>query len=254
MIKFKEKSFSNYIASGAGKGAVLGAGVGSFLLGANPYAIPNELPIGKGPKFIQKAAKGYNSFKPKEINVLAYDKKDNLVGKSFTPSESSGFQKLLAVGTTTLIGAALGAIIGAVREIDKKISHHNANNDRLMHDILKELKSLGYREGTQFTRDRNQANLLKTKVCVVITRDAAQFNMLVNTNSINDRKLESLTNKILRGLPSSVQVRKNNLASNKYNEINLSTISKTSSNINEAVALISQFIDGGYPVYIVEVG
>ena len=52
----------------------------------------------------------------------------------------------------------------------------------------------------------------------------------------------------------TVQVKKNNLASNKYNEINLSTISKTSSNINEAVALISQFIDGGYPVYIVEVG
>lgn len=224
MIKFKQKDFSNYIVSDAVKGATIGAAVGSVIGGG---AAPEKLPV---VKFLPGA---------KEYNNLRHGKKD---------TEGKIKQQLAIMGTSVILGAALGALLGTVKEIDKHVSQGNAD-DRLMGSVIKELEKKGYKEGKEFTRDPKQASTFK--VCIVLTRDGANLRLLVNV--IKDPKLKQTTDKVVRGLTGKPQVR-NNTASNKYNEISISTISNTPSNIKTVTELASGFIKAGYPTYIVEVG
>lgn len=224
MIKFKQKDFSNYIVSDAVKGATIGAAVGSVIGGG---AAPEKLPV---VKFLPGA---------KEYNNLRHGKKD---------TEGKIKQQLAIMGTSVILGAALGALLGTVKEIDKHVSQGNAD-DRLMGSVIKELEKKGYNEGKEFTRDPKQASTFK--VCIVLTRDGANLRLLVNV--IKDPKLKQTTDKVIRSLTGKPQVR-NNTASNKYNEISISTISNTPSNIKTVTELASGFIKAGYPTYIVEVG
>jgi hypothetical protein len=224
MIKFKQKDFSNYIVSDAVKGATIGAAVGSVIGGG---AAPEKLPV---VKFLPGA---------KEYNNLRHGKKD---------TEGKIKQQLAIMGTSVILGAALGALLGTVKEIDKHVSQGNAD-DRLMGSVIKELEKKGYKEGKEFTRDPKQASTFK--VCIVLTRDGANLRLLVNV--IKDPKLKQTTDKVIRSLTGKPQVR-NNTASNKYNEISISTISNTPSNIKTVTELASGFIKAGYPTYIVEVG
>lgn len=223
MIKFKQKDFSNYIVSDAVKGATIGAAVGSVIGGG---AAPEKLPV----KFLPGA---------KEYNNLRHGKKD---------TEGKIKQQLAIMGTSVILGAALGALLGTVKEIDKHVSQGNAD-DRLMGSVIKELEKKGYKEGQDFTRDPKQATTFK--VCIVLTRDGANLRLLVNV--VKDPKLKQTTDKVIRSLTGKPQVR-NNTASNKYNEISISTISNTPSNIKTVTELASGFIKAGYPTYIVEVG
>ena len=224
MIKFKQKDFSNYIVSDAVKGATIGAAVGSVIGGG---AAPEKLPV---VKFLPGA---------KEYNNLRHGKKD---------TEGKIKQQLAIMGTSVILGAALGALLGTVKEIDKHVSQGNADN-RLMGSVIKELEKKGYKEGQDFTRDPKQATTFK--VCIVLTRDGANLRLLVNV--VKDPKLKQTTDKVIRSLTGKPQVR-NNTASNKYNEISISTISNTPSNIKTVTELASGFIKAGYPTYIVEVG
>lgn len=224
MIKFKQKDFSNYIVSDAVKGATIGAAVGSVIGGG---AAPEKLPV---VKFLPGA---------KEYNNLRHGKKD---------TEGKIKQQLAIMGTSVILGAALGALLGTVKEIDKHVSQGNAD-DRLMGSVIKKLEKKGYKEGKEFTRDPKQASTFK--VCIVLTRDGANLRLLVNV--IKDPKLKQTTDKVIRSLTGKPQVR-NNTASNKYNEISISTISNTPSNIKTVTELASGFIKAGYPTYIVEVG
>jgi hypothetical protein len=250
MIKFKQKDFSNYIASGALKGATIGATVGSIATGG--LGAPTNIKVpSKGPKFIKKGIEGYNNMTTIKT-VKDWKDKDGkrIETGSHTEETTSGLQSLAIVGTTTILGAALGALFGVVKEVDKRVSHTTANA-RLMANVLKELAKKGYKEGQQFTRDPKEANLMKIKVCIVITRDGADFKALINT--VNDTKLKSVTEKVIKSLTGPTQVR-NNLASNRYNEITISTISNTPSNVKTVSELASGFIKAGYSVYLVEVG
>ena len=224
MIKFKQKDFSNYIVSDAVKGATIGAAVGSVIGGG---AAPEKLPV---VKFLPGA---------KEYNNLRHGKKD---------TEGKIKQQLAIMGTSVILGAALGALLGTVKEIDKHVSQGNAD-DRLMGSVIKELEKKGYKEGKEFTRDPKQASTFK--VCIVLTRDGANLRLLVNV--IKDPKLKQTTDKVIRSMIYKYQARKNT-ATNKYNEISISTISNTPSNIKTVTELASGFIKAGYPTYIVEVG
>lgn len=224
MIKFKQKDFSNYIVSDAVKGATIGAAVGSVIGGG---AAPEKLPV---VKFLPGA---------KKYNNLRHGKKD---------TEGKIKQQLAIMGTSVILGAALGALLGTVKEVDKHVSQGNADN-RLMGSVIKELEKKGYKEGQDFTRDPKQATTFK--VCIVLTRDGANLRLLVNV--VKDPKLKQTTDKVIRSLTGKPQVR-NNTASNKYNEISISTISNTPSNIKTVTELASGFIKAGYPTYIVEVG
>lgn len=235
MIKFKKKNFS--IASDTVKGATLGATVGTIISGAAPASLP---------KFIPGSSK-YNELSK---TVTIETKKDGKVTDTKTTTVSSGLQKGILLGTATLIGAALGTLCGTVKAIDKKLSKNTVDN-RLMSEIMKGLEKNSYKEGRDFTRDPKQANIMKTKVCLVITKNAGEFRLLVNV--VDDPKLKTLSEKITKKLTGPFQIR-NSSATNRYNEINISTIPNSSANIRTVVDIATSYINAGYPVYLVEVG
>lgn len=249
MIRFQPKDFSSHIISGAIKGAGVGATVGGVVGG---YGIKTM------PKFIPGADK-YNSLR-KDMPLFEKNKDGRLTkrpvidstGEPVYKKDEAGIisQKMAILGASTIIGAALGALLGAVKDINSKLSRLGADN-RLMSDVLKELKRKSFKEDIDFTRDPKLANDLKTKVCILITRDAANLKTVVNT--VDDPKLKRLSDKITRGLTAKAQVR-HNQTSNKYNEITISTISNCPSNVKTVTELATGFIKAGYPVYLVEVG
>lgn len=213
MIKFRQKAF-NEIADGAWIGATTGISVGTALAtgGLKLTNVP-----------------GVAKFVPKD-------------------KDSWANQKWATAVSGAIVGAALGALVGTVKEINKAVSRSNTDN-RLMSKVLKGLNK--FKEGQDFTRDPKIATLLKTKICIAFTKNAAEFKVLVNTEG--DKKLKALSEKVIRKLPTNVQAR-HQQASNKFNEIEITTISHASSNIDLVTGLVTDFIENGYPVYIIEVG
>lgn len=218
MIKFREKDFSNYIVDDTLKGAALGATAGTLYSGIS----------NKFPKFIPGSDK---------LN------KTNKDGKP----ESNG---LIMTGIGTLVGAALGALVGTVREIDKRVSRANTGSSRLMNSVLDKLRERGYKENLDFTRDSSKSMEKKMKISVVFNNANSDFRILVNT--INDPTLKSITNKLLQPIKHNGQVQ-TNYAVNKYNEINITTMKDNATNSMIVTNMVEGFIKEGYPVYIAEV-
>lgn len=227
MIKFKRKEFSNYILSNTIKGASIGATIGTGMAGLN----------------LSDNMGGDNWF-ARTYNSQARNSNDRSYPKQTTN------QKLLIAAAGTLVGAALGAIVGTVKAVTEKTSQHGTDN-RLLKDVMGKLETIGYKEGIDYTRDPETANRLRTKVCLVITRDAANISLLVNM--VNDNKLSKDADKILRSLPGKPQIRYSR-TTDKYNDITISTISKSGSNVDLVTNIVDGFIKAGYPVYLVEVG
>ena len=161
MIRFQPKDFSSHIISGAIKGAGVGATVGGVVGG---YGIKTM------PKFIPGADK-YNSLRK---DTPLFEKKDGKLtnrpvidntGEPVYKKDEAGIvsQKMAILGASTLIGAALGALLGAVKDINSKLSRLGADN-RLMSDVLKELKRKSFKEDIDFTRDPKLANDSLTKL------------------------------------------------------------------------------------------
>ena len=218
MIKFREKDFSNYIVDDTLKGAALGATAGTLYSGIS----------NKFPKFIPGSDK---------LNKTSKDGKP----------ESNG---LIMTGIGTLVGAALGALVGTVREIDKRVSRANTGSSRLMNSVLDKLRERGYKENLDFTRDSSKSMEKKMKISVVFNNADSDFRILVNT--INDPTLKSITNKLLQPIKRNGQVQ-TNYAVNKYNEINITTMKDNNVNSLIVTNLVEGFIKEGYPVYIAEV-
>lgn len=156
--------------------------------------------------------------------------------------------KILA-GAGAIIGAALGALVGTARQLNEHFNRKGAD-DRLMAPILRELNKNYYREDQDYTRDPKKANILGTKVCLVLSSDGSDFKMLVNT--VDDPELRNLSKKLSKKIPAA-QV-STNFASNRYNEIQISTVRDIRSNLNAVLSVVTGFIQAGYPVYLVEVG
>lgn len=220
MIKFRRKDFS--IVSDTLAGAKAGAFIGT--LGS--------------------------AFTPKSIGI------DKKVDSSKTIKFKSGYNSLdkfkqssLVVGATTIVGAALGALVGVVKAADRAISRSNVDN-RLMQTIVDNLKKLSFKEGTDFTRDPKTADRLRTKVGIVVTKSSGELRILINVFS--DNKLRDLTSEVTRTLPNTSVITKT--ASNKYNEISVSTISDGSADAGLVTGVCELYIRSGYPVYLVEVG
>lgn len=218
MINFRKKNFS--ILSDTVKGATIGATIGNL-----------SLPLGgKDAKNIS-----YNGSNP------TFRKINNL----------SPFSKRLGVvAAGTLIGAALGALVGSIRKSDEIISRRLTVDNRLMDKIVEDLEKTGFKEGSDFTRDPKTADSLKSPVSVAITRNSGELRLLVNT--ISDRKLKDITKNIIKNLPNSSAV--NEEQRNRYNEISITTISDGSADIGLIAGICEKFIRNKYPVYLVEVG
>lgn len=155
--------------------------------------------------------------------------------------------KVIAVGM--LVGAALGALVGLIKEGESKVQRSRVDN-RLMRTVIDGLKGQGFVEGESFTRDPKKATDLKTRVCIVITKVSGEFNLLVNT--VQDGKLESITKEMIKNLPNLGTVTEK--VSDRYNDITISSISDSSVTAGLVIGICERFIRAGFPVYLVEVG
>lgn len=230
MIKFRKKNFSIL------EDTLTGANIGATVGGLGSIMMPKKIS-----KLLGKEPFQLNSRKER---AEYYDKVNKY------NSLKSGQKKLLAVAGGTIIGAALGALVGVVRNLDDLNSRRSITGDRLMSKVLDNLKKMSFKEGKDFTRDPKIANSLKTKVCIVMYRYSDDLRVIINT--VSDSKLKDLTEKITRNIKNSSVI--NDKASNNYNEITISTISDGSADAGLISGICESFIHSGYPVYLVEVG
>lgn len=153
------------------------------------------------------------------------------------------------IGAGALFGAALGTLAGAIEAGSNYASKKTADR-RLMSMVVDDLKKTGFKEGQDFTRDPKRANEIKTRVCLVVTRNSGDLRVLINT--VSDPKLKELVDRTTKNIPNmSAMTRK---ASDKFNEITITTISDTSADVGLVAGLAEKFIRAKYPVYLIEVG
>lgn len=218
MITFRRKDFS--ILSSTLKGAAIGGNLGLL-----------SLPLGN------KNAEGiyYKGSNPtfRKMNKL------------------SPFSKRLGIiAAGTLVGAALGALVGTIKKSDEIISRKTTVDNRLMDRVVEDLKKTGFKEGSDFTRDPKTADSLKSTVSIAITRNSGELRLLVNT--ISDNKLKDITKNIIKNIPNSSAVSEEQKS--RYNEISITTISDGSADVGLIAGICEKFIRNKYPVYLVEVG
>lgn len=156
---------------------------------------------------------------------------------------------ILVVGGSMLAGAALGALAGKVKD-DKLQKARTTAGVRLFDSVLDNLRKIGFKEGQDFTQDPRMANVIKTKVCIVVSRNSSGLKLLINT--VDDPDLKEITKRIHGSLGrNTVSSEKIN---NKYNELTITTMSSNGGDATFVTRIIETFIRNGYPVYIVEVG
>ena len=151
-----------------------------------------------------------------------------------------------------LIGAALGAVAGSlwgiVKTADQVISQHGTGH-KLIEEVLKNLKRAGYKRDTDWTTDPKRATIMKTKVCVVISRSADELGVLINM--ANDPKLKSVSAEITKNLP--VDAQETEKFSDRFNDLQISSY-PSSKDAVFVFSIIESFIKRGFPVYLLEVG
>ena len=158
--------------------------------------------------------------------------------------------ELSIIGGGTIIGAGLGLLVGLTKDISTKVNRATTVDARLMQGVIENLKKDNFREGIDYTRDPKIANDLKMKVCIVISKNSGNMQLLVNT--VADTKLKTVTLNMAKNIPNTATV--NTKLSDKYNDISISTVSDSSANLGLVTGIAEYFIRNKYPVYLVEVG
>lgn len=172
-----------------------------------------------------------------------------LAGILKTTKSDKKVSPFLVVGGSALVGAALGALAGKMKDNDIKKSRVNVGV-RLFESVISNLEKIGFREGYDFTQDPKMANILKTKVCIVVSRSSSGLKLLVNM--ADDQKLKEIADRIKNSLGRTVMSTER--VNNKFNELSITTLSSNGNDATFVTRIIESFIRGGYPVYIVEVG
>lgn len=243
LFKFLQKN-NSYTSDYTLRGAALGS---SLALGASPF-LPDNLGEKKTSKvLVKKGDKSKNikseyaektSFVPRNRFERKYNEMSSVVRKS-----------LLTLGGMA-IGATLGAIAGGVMDIANAISGRHSLNNRLFKDVIRNLVNTGYVEGRDFTRDPKMSNLMKTKVCLVVSKSSDELRLLINM--VNDKDLAKIAKKITTNLPAMSTV--NERVTDRYNDINITALTSNGGNATWVTSIAERFIKEGYPVYLVEVG
>jgi len=158
--------------------------------------------------------------------------------------------ELSIIGGGTIIGAGLGLLVGLTKSISTKINRATTVDARLMRGVIENLKKDGFKEGINYTRDPKTANDLKMKVCMVISKNSGNLQLLVNT--VADPKLKTVATNMAKNIPNTATV--NTRLSDKYNDILVSAIYDSSANLGLVTGIAEYFIRSKYPVYLVEVG
>lgn len=234
---FKQKN-NSYTGKHALQGAIIGGAVGGGLLRNLSFDGRRDTLPGTDNPYSWR-------------NTTYYDDKGRLKTKKVTNLDQSQVAKnrAITIGASVLVGAALGGIYGLIKDASNAINNHQVD-DRLSDRIVRNLNNLGFKEGTQYTRDPKTADLLKTKICVVISRVNGDLKIIINY--LNDPKFKEESQKIIKNLPpSAVALEK---MGDRFNDITITTVSDKTQDPALVSGILEQFIRRGYPVYIVEVG
>ena len=267
ILRFFQKNNSK-TAEFALKGAKIGAGVG--IIGAG--LLPKKLGVSEHKEDIweegvKKTDNGGFAVKNEktgeflrtdrvkrdqtiETPLPGWDKgwKKKVAGIYNNSSDSVALRKAVAGVSSIAIGATLGAIVGMVYDAANFFDNKNVDR-RLMKRVVDDLKKMGFKEGQHFTVNPKTATLMKTKVCLGISRSADTLKLLVNT--VNDPKLSKLSQETTKNLPSmSTRMER---VTDRFNDINITTASGQGDSTFVS-SLAEKFIRSGYPVQLVEVG
>ena len=199
-------------------------------------------------------------FRQKQFGMVSSVKNGAVIGATvgtlatklpfFKKKEDGWRTELSIIGGGTIIGAGLGLLVGLTKDISTRVNRATTVDARLMQGVIENLKKDGFREGIDYTRDPKIANDLKMKVCIVISRNSGNLQLLVNT--VADTKLKTVANNMAKNIPNTATV--NTKLSDKYNDISISTVSDSSANLGLITGIAEYFIRNKYPVYLVEVG
>ena len=168
----------------------------------------------------------------------------------FKKKDDNWKTELSIIGGGTIIGAGLGLLVGLTKDISTRVNRATTVDARLMQGVIENLKKDGFKEGIDYTRDPKTANDLKMKVCIVISKNSGNMQLLVNT--VADTKLKTVALNMAKNIPNTATV--NTKLSDKYNDISISTVSDSSANLGLVTGIAEYFIRNKYPVYLVEVG
>ena len=232
MVKFKEKNFGllGDMAKGAAIGTAVGGGMTKFYLG------------GKKSKIIKFGDKKSDDKTPEATEASTEKPKTRRVELNAQVGAIAG----------AVVGAALGAIASGIKAATYYINRKKTVDNRLMGDVVKSLEKRGHKEGMSFTRDPRKADLLKTKVSIVIYKYSEELRIVVN--SMSDPKLDKISQGLAEKLAESRKAVYNEEISGKYKDLKITAISDPSTDAEVISWVASTFIENGYPVYLVEVG
>lgn len=259
MIKFRQKEFGSLgnVLNGTLRGAALGGLIG----GGTTNLINNGLPA--YPTF-KKANSGYQQSwnklagtvnnRTSHLDNIRTDKQGNIISSTevgrYGSDESS--RKIITTGVGMIVGAALGALVSGTKELLSKSSEVRFGSNSLIDRVVRELTAGGFEVGKDYTISPDDATQMGTKVCIVLTKDGSGLRVLINTK--NDPSLKKVSEGALTTISRKAQIR-NSSASDRFNEIKISTISEGLRKDAKAVYGIAKtFIQAGYPVYLIEVG
>ena len=247
-IQKNNSRISDYALKGGALGGAIAGGAIPFLpdkigvLGNKEVTTTSKKPGRDSSETIYEKTEGIVNINDPNFRHPKFREKYN---KLNTPVRNA----LMMVGGVA-IGATLGAIAGAIMDLTDHIVRKKTVNNRLMKDVLVNLKKMGFNEGRDYTRDPKISTLLKTKVCLVISKSSDEIKLLVNT--VNERGLKDITSSISKNLPTMSTVTEK--VSDKYNELNITTMTSNNGDSTWVASIAEKFIKAGYPVYLVEVG
>lgn len=205
--------------------------------------------------------RGRKIFSEKKEKTYGKVLSDAIKGASLGLMAGTGALQLSGVNKTgstrakamiPLVGAALGAVAGSlwgiVKTADQVISQHGTGH-KLIEEVVKNLKRAGYKRDTDWTMDPKRATIMKTKVCIVLSRTADELGVLVNM--ANDPKLKSVSAEITKNLP--VDAQETEKFSDRFNDLQISSYPSSKDSVF-VFSIVESFIKRGFPVYLLEVG
>lgn len=196
-------------------------------------------------------------FRPKSFSYITSTAKGATVGASLGGilSKIPWFKNKVGgaanvVGLGTLLGGSLGALTEFISRSDNWINRKlNVGKNSVLNKVIELLKESKLKEGVDFTRDPKRANLLKTAVCISVSKDSDDTKLLINTK--NDPSLYKLTSTITNSLPNKISQTKK--ASDKFNDLSITLLS-SEADPSIIAKIVIRFIKEGYPVYLIEAG
>lgn len=252
MIKFREKSYTDW--SDVVKGGAIGS---SLAVGFNRLANSRSIKINGqniGEKFSGSLSNAGNS-------TSNFFKRFGSIGEKLAKYNRSIWNKLgkfsryiienpaqAALGGA-LVGASLVLAYWLIKSAYNKADEATTSNDNdVLAEVCRNLIKAGFKINKDFTTNPAEADNLRTKVCIVISK--AEGHISINVNSISDPKLDQISKSLIKNLPSGSKY--STRESDRNNDLMITLVDSNNNDAGYIASVAERFIRAKYPVFIVE--